>query len=102
MLWLFSLMLKKEFCVFHYKNYSLDTRSYSIKEKMDIEVGDVVKSRYRARWVGKVVKLNPVGGCATVLQLKDQHNKQFRKPRLIEYHCFWFEVIERSKRENPI
>ncbi len=64
---------------------------------MDIEVGDIVRSRYRARWIGEVLHLDK-DGIAEVLLTHTRRGVPVppKKQRIYCYHCNWFKVIERK------
>jgi hypothetical protein len=79
--------------MFHYIYRDIEGKSH--RRKHDIAHGDIVRSRYRAPWSGRVIALNSTGGLATVRQMLDRHGKPFRKPKDVTYHCNWFRVIER-------
>lgn len=73
--------------MFHFKN------SRGKRNSASIAVGDMVQSRYRAPWKGRVLGLDPVGGIAEVLQVIDRHNNPIRKPKVVYYHVTWFRSL---------
>lgn len=62
----------------------------------DIEVGDVVRSKYRARWTGVVTFLDKTDGCACVRVTHTRRGVPMRKPPLHRLHCAWLVVVERG------
>jgi hypothetical protein len=65
-----------------------------VRGSADIEVGDLVRSRYRAHWRGTVLALD--NGMATVRMEFDRRGVAVRKPRTYRYHCNWFVLVSRS------
>lgn len=82
--------------MFHY----ICTDGYGDKSRRgkDIEVGDVVMSRFRARWTGVVTFLDKTDGCACVRVTHTRRGVPIRKPRLHRLHCDWLTVLARGGR----
>jgi hypothetical protein len=82
--------------MFHYRIWSYRSQDYTVKRSADIQVGDRVRSRFRAGWTGNVLSLDPRGGIAEVEATHDRHGRPMRKRRTYHYQVSWFRVIERT------
>lgn len=83
----------------HYTH--VDYKGRRVKRSKEIAVGDLVRSRYRAQWVGVVEALDG-RGMAMVRQVLDRRGVPIRKPRTVNYHCEWFTVLQPQEAINNV
>jgi hypothetical protein len=64
---------------------------------MKIKIGDMVKSHYRAGWVGVVMDLEKRGkfsDLATIKVLSDRNGNELRKPMIKTLDVGWLTAIK--------
>lgn len=80
--------------MFHYTTRNM--AGAARRGSSEIQVGDWVRSEFRAPWQGVVLELNPNGGIATVQQVLTKRGVRIRKPQIVKYHVEWFCKIEKK------
>lgn len=62
-----------------------------VRKINDVGPGDIVKSTYKAPWVGVLVRFDK-NDKAQVLQLIDRHGNMLRKPKLVTLDPYWLKL----------
>ena len=59
------------------------------KSKTKYRVGDTVKSNFRARWIGVVIKVD--GEITSIVPMIDRYGNPQRRRLVKQLHCDWLE-----------